>query len=266
MIGRADALAAEDDTAGRKIRPRNDIDEFLDRQRGIVDQRDAGVDDLAEIVRGDVGRHADSDAAGAVDQEVRELGRQNRRLLFGTVVIGLEIDGVVVNVAKNFQRDFGQAGFGISIGRRWIAVDRTEIALSVDQRHAHGKILRHTDHRVVNRLVAVRVIFTDHVADDAGGLDVLLVRRVPLFPHRIEDAPMDRLQPVARIRKRPRHDHAHGVIEIGLFHLLEDGNGTNIGGHRRLAGLVFFVVGQRGNPVSSAAESYSVSQLPSPPR
>ena len=38
----------------------------------------AAVDDLAEIVRRDVGRHADGDAAGAVDQQVREARRQDR--------------------------------------------------------------------------------------------------------------------------------------------------------------------------------------------
>ena len=73
VIGRADALAAEDDAAGREIRPGNDVDQLVDAHRRIVDQRDAGVDDLAEIVRRDVGRHADGDAAGAVDQQVREL-------------------------------------------------------------------------------------------------------------------------------------------------------------------------------------------------
>ena len=49
-------------------------------ERGIVDQRHAGVDDFAEIVRRDVGGHADGDAAGAIDQQVREFRRQNRRL------------------------------------------------------------------------------------------------------------------------------------------------------------------------------------------
>ena len=80
------------------------------------------------------------------------------------------------------------------IGRRRIAVDRAEIALAVDQRHAHGEILRHAHHRVVNRLVAVRMIFTDHVADDARGFDVLLVRRMPLLVHRVENAAMHGLQ------------------------------------------------------------------------
>jgi hypothetical protein len=41
---------------------------------------------------------------------------------------------------------------------------------------------------------------------------------------------MDGFQAVARVRQRPRHDHAHGVIEVGAFHLVEDGNGTDIDG------------------------------------
>ena len=109
MIGRADALAAEDDAAGRKIRTRNDVDEVVDAKRGIVDQRDAGVDDFAEIVRRDVGGHADGDAAGAVDQQVRKLRRQDRRLLLAVVVVRLEIDGVLVDVVEQRVRDLGQA-------------------------------------------------------------------------------------------------------------------------------------------------------------
>ena len=71
---------------------------------GIVDQRDAGVDDLAEIVRRNVGRHADRDAAGAVDQQVGKLRRQDRRLFFVVVVVRLKIDGVLVDVVEQRQR------------------------------------------------------------------------------------------------------------------------------------------------------------------
>ncbi len=130
--------------------------------------------------------------------------------------------------------------FGITHRGRGIAVDRAEIALPVDQRHAHGEILRHPHQRVIDRLVAVRVIFTDDVADGAGRLAVRLVPVEAVLVHRVENAPMHRLQTVARIRQRTRHDHAHGVIEVGALHLVEDGNGTNIGRRRRLSGLRIF--------------------------
>ena len=175
-----------------------------------------------------------------------KFGRQHRRFAVAAVVIGLEIDGVLVDVVEQRLRDLGQAGFGVPHGGRRIAVHRAEIALAVDQRHAHGEILRQTHQRVIDRLIAVRMVFTDDVADGARRLVVRLVPLEAVLVHRVENAPMHGLQPVARIRQRPRHDHAHGVIEVGALHLVEDGNGTNIGRLRRLAGRVIFRVRQRG--------------------
>src|SRR5262249_3003309 len=72
VIGGTDALAAENDAAGREIGSGNDGVEVVDAEAGVVNQRHAGIDQLAKIVRRNVGRHADRDAAGAVDQEVRK--------------------------------------------------------------------------------------------------------------------------------------------------------------------------------------------------
>ena len=243
VIGGADALTAEDDAAGRKIRTGDDADQVLDAERGIVDQRDAGVDHLAEIVRRDVGRHADGDAAGAVDQEIREARRQNDRLSLVAVVVGLEVDGVLVDVREQRHRGVGETALGVPHRRRRIAVDRAVVALPVDQRQAHGEILRHAHQRVVDRLVAVRVILTHHVADHARRLHVFLVGRMPVLVHRIEDAPMHRLETVTRVGQRARHDHAHGVIEIAALHLLGDGNGANVRG--RIVSLGRGIIGVR---------------------
>ncbi len=251
MIGRADALAPENDAAGRKIRPGNDLDEIVDAKRRVVDQRGAGVDDFAEIVRRNVGGHTDRDAAGAVDQKVREFRRQNRRLFFRIVIVRLEIDGVLVDIVEQRVRDLGEAGFGVPHGGGHIAVHRAEIALAVDQRHAHRESLRHADQRVIDRLVAVRMILTDDVADGARRFAIRLIPLEAVLIHREQNAPMHRLEAVARIRQRPRHDHAHGVIEVGALHLVQDGYGANIRGRRRLSGRRIFVVCQRGNPVSS---------------
>ncbi len=48
---------------------------------GIVEQAHAGADDLVEVVRRHVGGHADRDAGGAVEQQVRQARRQPGRFL-----------------------------------------------------------------------------------------------------------------------------------------------------------------------------------------
>ena len=230
QIGAADALAAEDDAAGREIRTRHDLDQLFEAERGIGDQGDAGVDHLAEIVRRDVGRHADGDAAGAIDQQIGEARRQHHRLVLVAVVVGLEIDGVLVDVGQQRHRRLAQPAFGVAHRRRGIAVDRAEVALPVDQHQAHREVLRHAHQRVVDRAVAVRMVFAHHVADHARRFDVFLVGRMALLVHRIEDAAMHRLQAVAHVGQRPRHDHAHRVIEIAALHLVRDGNGAHVRG------------------------------------
>src|SRR5258708_35132273 len=76
---------------------------------------------------------------------------------------------------------------------------------------------------------------------------------------------MHRLEAVARVGERPRHDHAHGVIEVGTLHFVEDGYGTNIGRSRRLSGVRIFRVRQRGIRQFFVMESYSASGALKPP-
>ena len=87
------------------------------------------------------------------------------------------------------------------IGRRRIAVHRAEVALAVDQHQAHGEVLGHAHQGVVDGVLAVRVVLAHHVADDARAL----ARRpavVAALAHGVEDAPMHRLEAVARVRQR----------------------------------------------------------------
>ncbi len=122
-------------------------------------------------------------------------------------------------------RSLFKATFGITLGGRRIAVDRAEIALTIDQWQSQRPVLRHTRQGVVNRRVAVRVIFTHHVAGHAGRFYVFLVPVDTHLVHREKDTPVHRLQSVTDVGKRAGHDDAHGVIEIGPLHLFHDGNG-----------------------------------------
>ena len=114
----------------------------------------------------------------------------------------------------------GHADFGITHRRRGVAVHTAKIALAVNQHVAQGKGLRHPHHRVVDGGIAVRVIFTDGVADYAGGFFIRFIPVVAQLAHGEQGAPMHRLKAIAHIRQRPPDDHAHRVIEVGLAHLV----------------------------------------------
>ncbi len=164
------ALAAQDDAAGGEIGALHHLDDLGELGVRILHQRDAGFDDFAQIVRRNLGRHADRDAYAAVDQQVGNARRQDFGLEFAFVVVGLEVDGFLVDVFEQRRGDAREARFGVPHGRGRIAIDGTEVSLPVDQRVAHREILRHADQGVVDRGVAVRVVFTHDVADDPGAL------------------------------------------------------------------------------------------------
>ena len=227
LVGRLDPGPAEDQSARGKVRTRNNLHQLLEADLRVGQGLDAGIDHLAQIVRRNIGGHADGDAARAIDQQIGKPRRQHHRLALGIVVVVLEIDRVLVDVFQQRMRRLVHAHFGVTHGRGRVAVDGAEIALPVQQRQTQGKVLRHAHQRVIDRLVTMRVILTDHVTDHAGRLAVGLVPVVAVLTHREQDAAMHRLQAVTRIRQRTADDHAHGVIEIGRAHLVLDGDAAN---------------------------------------
>ena len=71
-VGVVDPAAPEDQCARREVGSLHELHEIHDGRVGVVEQVLHRVDDLAEVVRRDVRRHADGDPAAPVDQEVRE--------------------------------------------------------------------------------------------------------------------------------------------------------------------------------------------------
>ena len=217
-----DSIAAVDVARRREIRAGDDLHQLLQGDFGILDQLDAGLDDFRQIVRRNVGRHADGDSARAVDQEIRNSRRENPRFFAGLVEVVDEIDRLLVDVREHFLGDLRKAGFGISHRRRRVAVDRAEVALPVDQRIAHAEILREPDERRVNHRLTVRMIIARGIAADLRALAEASVRREAEIVHRDQDAALHRLEAVADIGNGARQDYAHRVIEVRLLHFRFD--------------------------------------------
>ena len=180
-----------------------------------VDQR---VANLAQIVRRDIGRHANGDARRAIDQHIGRHGRQDGGLAQRSVKVVDEINRLLVDVNQQLAPDIGHPRFRIAHGGRAVAINAAEVALPVYEHVAHREVLRHSNHGVVNGAVAVWMVLAQHFAHDSRAFLVPAARVHTHIVHGVENAPMHRLQPVARIGQRPRHDHAHRVTQVGVAH------------------------------------------------
>ncbi len=233
-IGTIDTGLAENLTAGREVRTGHMLHQRFDTDIGIFDIGDTGVDHLAEIMRRNISRHTNRDTTGTIDQHIRIACGQNHRFFGLFVIVGLEIDGVLVDIGQQAFRRLGQTGLGVTHGRSRIAIHRAEIALTVNQWKAHGEILRHPHHGVVNRAVTMGVILTHDVTDDTGRFAERLGAVISAHFHGVEDTAVHRLQAVAHIRQRTADDYAHRIIEIGATQLGLNRDGSDIGVVTRL--------------------------------
>ena len=221
-VGRADAAAADDDAPRREIRARDVLHEVRERGVRVFEHADAGVDDLGQVVRRDIRRHADGDAGAAVDEQVRKPARQHARLAARLVKVRVPVHGVLVDVAQHFVGDLRQTRLGVSVGGRGVAVHGAEVAVPVDEHVAHGKVLRQTHHRVVHGRVAVGMVPAEHVADAGGGFFERLIRGQIVLIHGVEDAAVHGLETVAHIRQRTPDDDGHGILDVRGLHLMDE--------------------------------------------
>ena len=93
LIERVQLLLGSDDLRlSGKVRPLNVLAKVCDRRLGGFKQMNRCGHHLVEIMRRNICRHAHCDAGGAVQQQVRHLSRQDRRLFQRAVEVGLPID------------------------------------------------------------------------------------------------------------------------------------------------------------------------------
>ena len=111
------------------------------------------------------------------------MAGQNGRLFQTVVIVRLEIDGILVDILQHFHGDLAHAGFRITVGGRGVAVHGAKVAVAVHQHVPHGKVLRQTDQRVVDRSVAVRMVTAQNGADGVRAFAVRLVRGQVVFKH-----------------------------------------------------------------------------------
>ena len=221
-VGVHDAPSPADERPRREVGPLDELHQLLRPRLRVVDEVDDGVGDLVHVVRGDGGRHADRDAHGAVAEQVREFPGQHHRLGGGLVEVGTEIDRVEGEVFEHVDGFAHHAGLGVTHGGGRVPVDGPEVPLLLDEGISEREILRHADERGIDDLLgAVGVVVAEGVAGDLGALAEFRARPQAKVVHRDEDATLRGLEPVADVRERAVHDHAHRevqerVLQFGL--------------------------------------------------
>src|SRR5205807_5270062 len=130
LVGIDNSGTAVDDSGGREIRALNKLEDFGQGRVWVVHQRDGGIDDLGEIVRRNFCGHANSDAVGTIDQQIRYARGKNFGFDFAVVVVGAEVNGFLVEVLEQRGGDLGELGFGVAVGRGRIAVNGAKVSLS----------------------------------------------------------------------------------------------------------------------------------------
>ncbi len=150
----------------------------------VVNLRADAVNHFTEIVRRDIGGHADGDARAAVDEQIGKRGGKNDRLGAGLVVIRNEIHRVLVHVLHQRGAEVRHARLGVTHGRGRIAFHGAEVALAIHEPFAHGPRLRHVHERRINHRLAVRMIIAAGVAANLGAFAVLAVRKQREIVHR----------------------------------------------------------------------------------
>ena len=220
-VGLADAAAAHDNTLCREVGSRDVLQKLAHRRLRVIEHADAGVYDLGEVVRRDVRRHADGDARRAVYQQVRKSRRQHARLFSRLVEVGVPVDRVLLDIAQHFVRHARHARLGVTVRRRGVAVDRAEVAVTLDERIAHREVLRKAHQRIVHRRVAVRMVSAEHVADSRRAFAEGLVVREVILVHRVQNSAVHWLEAVAHVGQRTPDYNAHRVLYIARFHLAD---------------------------------------------
>ena len=157
----------------------------------------------------------------------------------------MKVDGFYVDVAHHLHGQRRHLALGVSHGSRTVVALGPEVTLTLDKLVSHGPWLSQTHQGVVNGRVAVRVVLTHDVTDDAGALVPAAVGAVTAVVHRVDDPTVYRFEAVAHIGQGTPDDDAHRVVEVRVLDLvtnLDRLDSDVTAGHQSLTvGLVLLV-------------------------
>src|SRR5437868_10643616 len=173
-------------------------------------------------MRHHVGGHTYRDTTAAVHQQLWNSCRQHRWFTQTVIEVELKIDRVFFDVFHHGFRELLHTDLRITHCSWWIPTLATKISLAIYKAIAHIPCLGHTNDRVINRRISMRMVSAHHITHNTGRFFIRLVTVIAHFIHTKQAAPVNRLQTIAYIGQCTTDDHTHRIIDIRGLHLLLD--------------------------------------------
>ncbi len=151
-------------------------------------------------MRRDIRCHTDSDTRAAIDQQVGESSRKYDGFLSLTVVVGPEIDGLLIDISDDLHREWRHPALGVAHRGRRIISRGAKVSLPVHKWVPQTPWLCQAHQSVIDRAITMRVVVTHNVTNHASTFAVTPIRSVTPVVHREDDASMHRLQAISDIR------------------------------------------------------------------
>ena len=218
----ANARTATSNSACREVRALHVFHQFFTGDVRILRHRVDCSTDFAQVVRSHVRCHTHSNTRRSVHNHVRERRREHQRFFERFIVVRAHVDSFFFKIFEHEGTEIVHFRFGVTHGSRAVTVDRTEVTLTKHQRITQREVLRHSGKSFINSRVTMRVVLTDNITHDTGGLDRSLVRNHAQLVHTVHHAAVHGLKAIARIRQCTSDNNAHRVAKIAVLHVLFD--------------------------------------------
>src|SRR5207247_8179215 len=128
---------------------------------------------LAEVVRRDICRHADRDAAGTVDEEIRKFRRKDEGLLQRPVEVVHPVDRVLLEVLEHRLGGLRETALRVS-HRGGLVLGAPPVSLAIDERVPQREVLDHPRQGILDREVPMWMSLAKNFLDEGRSFLVRL--------------------------------------------------------------------------------------------
>ncbi|KXT93571.1 hypothetical protein SMIDD26_00807 [Streptococcus mitis] len=171
-------------------------------------------------MRGNIGRHPNGNTSCSINQKIRKARWQDQGFTFIGIIVINEVNRILIDITKHLQSNLAHTCLSITLGGSTISIHGTKVSMPIYKHVTVTPPLSHTDHGFIDRGIPVWVIFTHDIPCNTSRFFMRFVWSNTQFIHSIENATVNRFQAISNIRKSPRYDNTHGVIDKARLHLL----------------------------------------------